>query len=101
MAEWLGRNPLGSPRARSNPADYKELLSCFLALIRQISTCLEMILFNLNQLIPLNLQRKLEARDRALFYIPNHFQKFSFIRLKMKKEHVVKNLVHHSRTPVR
>ena len=65
VAEWLRRSPLGSPRARSNPADYEELLSCFLALISQISTCLEMILFDLNQLIPLNLQRKLESFKRG------------------------------------
>ena len=41
VAEWLRRwtrNPLGSPRAGSNPADHEELLSCVLALI---STCLE------------------------------------------------------------
>ena len=43
VAEWLRRwtrNPLGSPRAGSNPADYEELLTCLLALI---SKCLEMI----------------------------------------------------------
>ena len=46
VAEWLRRwtrNPLGSPRAGSNPADYEELLSCFLALI---SKFLEMIFDN-------------------------------------------------------
>ena len=77
MAEWLRRwtrNPaLGSPRAGSNPADYEELLSRFFAFI---STCLEMILFDLNQLIPLNLQRKFEARNSALFSnILDHFEK--------------------------
>ena len=43
VAEWLRRwtrNPLGSPRAGSNPADYEELFSNFLALI---SKCLEMM----------------------------------------------------------
>ena len=36
VAEWLRRwtrNPLGSPRASSNPADYEELLHWFLAFI--------------------------------------------------------------------
>ena len=43
VAEWLRRwtrNPLGSPRAGSNPADYEKLFSCVLTLI---SKCLEMI----------------------------------------------------------
>ena len=65
VAEWLRRwtrNPLGSPRAGSNPADYEELFSRFLALISKCfgKDLLTRNKFDLNQLIPLNLQRKVK-----------------------------------------
>ena len=60
--------------------------------------------FDLNQLIPLNQQRKLESLKRGT---SSYLVTYSIILknlvlkdLKMEKEHRVKILVFHSRTPI-
>ena len=73
VAELLrrrNRNLLGSPRAGSNPADCEELFSCFLALISECfgNDLLTTSKFDLNQLIPLNLQRKVKNLKHGIVF---------------------------------
>ena len=78
VAEWLrrrNRNPLGSPRAGSSHADYEELFFRFLALISECfgNDFLTTNKFDLNQLIPLNLQRKVKNLKHGIVF-HNHFE---------------------------